>query len=70
MIQIDGKTLDLTNPSSWGNNVQIKYGGFIQQTQNGVTTRFGHEPKCASITMTLLVDPPKPAPCNCNFKGN
>jgi hypothetical protein len=69
MIQIDGKTLDLTKPASWGNNVQIKYGGFIQQTQNGVTTRVEPcKPNCASLTQLLLVDPPKPAPCNC--KGN
>jgi hypothetical protein len=39
MIQIDGKTIDLTNPSSWGDAVQIKQGGYIQETKDGVTTR-------------------------------
>jgi len=39
MIQIDGKTVDLTNPSSWGDAVQIKQGGYIQETKDGVTTR-------------------------------
>jgi hypothetical protein len=39
MIQIDGKAVDLTNPSSWGDAVQIKQGGYIQETKDGVTTR-------------------------------
>jgi len=38
MIQIDGKTVDLTKPQTWGNSIQIKPNGFIQQTKNGVTT--------------------------------
>lgn len=39
MIQIDGKTVDLTNPQTWGDSIQIKPNGFIEQTKEGVTTR-------------------------------
>ena len=46
MIQIDGKTVDLTNPQTWGNSIQIKPSGFIEQTKDGVTTRVENlEPK-------------------------
>jgi hypothetical protein len=38
MIQIDGKTVDLTNPQTWGNSIQIKPNGFIEQTKDGMTT--------------------------------
>ena len=38
MIQIDGKTVDLTKPQTWGNSIQIKPNGFIEQTKDGVTT--------------------------------
>jgi hypothetical protein len=38
MLQIDGKPLDLTNPSSWGDAVQIKQGGYISETKDGVKT--------------------------------
>ena len=38
MIQIDGKTVDLTKPQTWGNNIEIKSNGFIEQTKDGVTT--------------------------------
>ena len=37
MIQIDGKTVDLTKPQTWGNSIQIKPNGFIEQTKDGVT---------------------------------
>jgi hypothetical protein len=39
MIQIDGKTIDLTKPQTWGNSIQIKSNGFIEQNKDGVTTR-------------------------------
>ena len=39
MIQIDGKTVDLTKPQTWGNSIQIKPNGFIEQSKDGVTTR-------------------------------
>ena len=46
MIQIDGKTVDLTNPQTWGNSIQIKPNGFIEQHKEGVTTRVENlEPK-------------------------
>jgi len=38
MIQLDGKTVDLTNPQTWGNSIEIKPNGFIEQTKDGVTT--------------------------------
>ena len=38
MIQIDGKTVDLTKPQTWGNSIQIKPNGFIEQTKDGITT--------------------------------
>jgi hypothetical protein len=38
MIQLDGKTVDLTKPETWGNSIQIKPNGFIEQTKDGVTT--------------------------------
>jgi hypothetical protein len=39
MIQIDGKTVNLTKPQTWGNSIQIKPNGFIEQNKDGVTTR-------------------------------
>ena len=46
MIQIDGKTVDLTNPQTWCDSIQIKPNGFIEQTEDGVTTRVENlEPK-------------------------
>jgi len=39
MIQIDGKAVDLTKPQTWGNSVQIKPNGFIEQRKDGVTSR-------------------------------
>jgi len=38
MIQIDGKTVDLTKPQTWVDSIQIKPNGFIEQTKDGVTT--------------------------------
>jgi len=38
MIQIDGKTVELTKPQTWGASIQIKPNGFIEQTKDGVTT--------------------------------
>ena len=46
MIQLDGKTVDLTKPETWGNSIQIKPNGFIEQTKDGVTTSVKNlEPK-------------------------
>ena len=39
MIKLDGKTVDLTKPQTWGDSIQIKPNGFIEQTKDGVTTR-------------------------------
>jgi hypothetical protein len=39
MIQLDGKAVDLTNPQTWGDSIQIKPNGFIDQHKDGVTTR-------------------------------
>jgi len=39
MIKLDGKTVDLTNPQTWGDSIQIKPNGFIEQHKDGVTTR-------------------------------
>ena len=39
MIQIDGKTVDLTKPQTWGKSIQIKPNGFIEQRKDGVTIR-------------------------------
>jgi hypothetical protein len=39
MIEIDGKTVDLTKPETWGASIQIKPNGFIEQRKDGVTTR-------------------------------
>ena len=38
MIQIDGKTVDLTKPQTWGASIEIKPNGFIEQTKDGVIT--------------------------------
>jgi hypothetical protein len=38
MIQIDGKTVDLTKPQTWGNSIEIKPNGFIEQSKDGVKT--------------------------------
>jgi hypothetical protein len=43
MIQLDGKTVDLTNPQTWGNSIKIKPNGFIEQNKNGVTTRIDYQ---------------------------
>jgi len=45
MIQIDGKIVDLTKPQTWGNSIQIKPNGFIEQSKNGVTTRITPAPQ-------------------------
>jgi len=39
MIKLDGKAVDLTNPQTWGDSIQIKPNGFIEQHKDGVTTR-------------------------------
>ena len=39
MIKIDGKTVDLTKPQTWGDSIQIKPNGFIEQRKDGVTSR-------------------------------
>ena len=38
MIKIDGKTVDFTNPASWGDSIQIKPGGSITTVQDGIKT--------------------------------
>jgi len=45
MIKIDGKEVDLTKPQTWGNSIQIKPNGFIEQSKNNVTTRVTHIPQ-------------------------
>jgi hypothetical protein len=45
MIQIDGKTVDLTKPQTWGNAIQIKPNGFIEQSKDGLTTRVTQTPQ-------------------------
>ena len=39
MIEIDGKTVDLTNPSTWGDSIKIQPGGFVEVLKDGVVTR-------------------------------
>jgi len=55
MIQIDGKTVDLTNPQTWGDSIQIKPNGFIEQHKDGVTTRVEN------------LEPLKEKPCQQSF---
>lgn len=63
MFLIDGKPLDLTKPNP---GITIKPGGYISQSENGVTTTVTHhQPWCDSMNKMLLSHPPKPAPCNC-----
>ena len=38
MFEIDGKTVDFTNPASWGDSIQIKPGGSITTVQDGIKT--------------------------------
>jgi hypothetical protein len=60
MIQIDGKTVDLTNPQTWGNSIEIKPNGFIEQTKDGVTTLVEPTPQplkeAQSATITSLTE--------------
>ena len=56
MITIDGKPLDLSNPQG----VTVKPGGYIEQSKDGVHTRIGHQPWCASCH-------PQYQECNCGF---
>ena len=51
MIQIDGKTVDLTNPQTWGNSIEIN--GFIEQTKDGVTTHIEHQPSTTESLTAL-----------------
>ena len=37
-FEIDGKTVDFTNPASWGDSIQIKPGGSITTVQDGIKT--------------------------------
>ena len=37
-FEIDGKTVDFTNPASWGDSIQIKPGGAIATVQDGIKT--------------------------------
>jgi hypothetical protein len=39
MIKIDGKTIDLTKPQTWGESIKIQPNGFIEQRKDGVTSR-------------------------------
>jgi hypothetical protein len=65
MFLIDGKPVDLTNPSLWGGSIKLKPGGSIQHNQTRVEA---HQPWCDSVNTLLLSNPPQPAKCNC--KGN
>jgi hypothetical protein len=53
MIQIDGKTVDLTNPQTWGNSIEIKPNGFIEQTKDGVTTHIENQQTIVESLTTL-----------------
>lgn len=59
MIQIDGVSLNLTQPDTL-KGITIRPGGFIEQRVGGITTRMEHEKSCASLN-------PQPAPCNCKL---
>ena len=37
-FEIDGKTVDFTNPASWGDSIQIKPGGSITTVQDEIKT--------------------------------
>ena len=37
-FKIDGKTVDFTNPATWGDSIQIKPGGSITTVQDGIKT--------------------------------
>jgi hypothetical protein len=39
MFEIDGKEVDFTKPETWGNSIQIKEGGSITQSKDGVVTK-------------------------------
>jgi len=45
MLELDGKPVDLTKPQTWGTAIQLKPGGFIEQREDGVTTRVEHKPE-------------------------
>ena len=45
MIFIDGKPVDLTKPQTWGGSIQLKPGGSITQSKDGVTTKVTHVPQ-------------------------
>jgi hypothetical protein len=38
MITLDGKPLDLTNPSTWGASVQLQPNGSVTVVKDGVVT--------------------------------
>jgi len=63
MFLLNGKPVDLTNPSSWGGSIKLKPGGSIQETPGEA-----HQPWCESVNVLLMSNPPQPAKCNC--KGN
>jgi len=37
-FKIDEKTVDFTNPASWGDSIQIRPGGSITTVQDGIKT--------------------------------
>jgi len=37
-FEIDGKTVDFTNPASWGDSLQIRPSGSIVTVQDGIKT--------------------------------
>ena len=47
MLELDGKTIDLTKPQTWGDSIKIKPNGYIEQTKDGVTI---HEVGITPIT--------------------
>ena len=51
-FEIDGKTVDFTNPASWGDSIQIRPGGSITTVQDGIKTIVTQEQPCLTPTPT------------------
>ena len=45
-FEIDGKTVDFTNPASWGDSIQIRPGGSITTVKDGIKTVVTQEQPC------------------------
>ena len=50
MFEIDGKTVDFTNPAPWGDSIQIRPGGSIVTVQDGIKTVVTQEQPCLTST--------------------